>query len=72
VAALVSLIGAALASSQYQVGFRAAAVSGLIIGTLGVSALATGCTFLVVESRLAVIGLAEEEELARSGRPSNK
>jgi hypothetical protein len=70
-AALVSLIGAALASSQYQFGFRAAAIAGLIVGAMAVAALATGCTFLVVESRLAVISMAEEEELARSAKPSS-
>lgn len=65
VAALVSLIGAALASSEYQFGFRAAAGAGLAIGGLAVGALAIGCTLLVVETRLAVINLAEEAELAR-------
>jgi hypothetical protein len=65
VAALVSLIGATLASSEYQFVFRGAAGAGLVIGTLAVGALATGCTLLVVETRLAVINLAEEAELAR-------
>ena len=65
VAALVSLVGAALASSEYQFGFRVAAVAGLVIGALGVGALATGCTLLVFETRLAVINLAEEADLAR-------
>jgi hypothetical protein len=64
-AALVSLVGAALASSQYQFGFRAAAGAGLAIGFLAVSALATGCTMLVVETRLAVVHLGEEAELIR-------
>jgi len=65
VAALVSLVGAALASSQFQFGFRAAALAGLVIGALAVGALAIGCTLLVVETRLAVIHLAEEAGLAK-------
>jgi hypothetical protein len=64
-ATLVSLVGAALASSEYQLGFRAAAGTGLVIGILAVTGLATGCTLLVVETRLAVIQLTEEAELAR-------
>jgi|SRR5262249_50472409 len=68
VAALISLAGAALASSEFQFGFRAAAGAGLVIGSLAVAALATGCTLLVVETRLAVINLAEEAELAGAKR----
>ena len=65
-AALVSLGGAAVASTGYQFGLRAAAGAAIVVGTLAVAALATGCTLLVAETRLAVINLAEEAELAKA------
>jgi hypothetical protein len=68
VSALVSLGGAALASSGHLFGFRAAAGAAIIVGSLAVVALATGCTLLVAETRLAVISLAEEAELLRAKR----
>jgi uncharacterized membrane protein len=65
-AALISVVGSALAFYQQQFAFHAAAVIGLAIGAAGVIGLVSGCAMMVNETRLAVQNLAEEAELART------
>jgi hypothetical protein len=65
-AALISVIGSALAFYDFHLAFQATAVVGLGIGVFAVSGLVLGCTLMVQETRLAVDLLAEEAELARS------
>jgi len=65
-AALISVIGSALAFYDQQFGFRAAAVAGLASGAFAVMGLVSGCMLMVRETRLAVQNLAEEAQLARA------
>lgn len=64
-AALISVVGSALAFYDQQVAFHAAAVVGLAIGAFGVTGLVSGCMVMVGETRLALQSLAKEAELAR-------
>ena len=65
-AALISVLGSAMAFYGQQLAFRAAAVAGLAIGVFGVTGLAFGCLLMVRETKLALQNIAEEAELARS------
>jgi hypothetical protein len=64
-AALVSVIGSALAFYNQQLAFHAAAVIGLAIGVFGVTGLVSGCVLMVRETRFALQNIAEEAQLAR-------
>ena len=64
-AALVSLIGAGVATSEHHVVFRAALGLALATGTVGVISLVFGCSVLVHETRLAVLNVAEEADFVR-------
>jgi hypothetical protein len=65
-AALISVIGSAMAFYGQQLAFRAAAVVGLVIGVFGVTGLVWGCLLMVRETKLALQNISEEAELARS------
>ena len=65
-AALISVVGSALAFYDQRVAFHAAAVVGLATGGLGVTGLVSGCMLMVRETTLAVQNLAKEAELART------
>src|SRR2546426_10777653 len=65
-AALISVVGSALAFYDLRVAFRAAAVVGLAVGTFAVAGLVSGCLLMVHETRLAVQTLTEEADLARA------
>ena len=65
-AALISLLGATLAASTYAVVFYIAAAVTRLAGSAAVAGLVFGCTRVVCETRLAVLNLAEEAELAQS------
>lgn len=65
-AALISVLGSAMAFYGQQLAFRAAAVAGLAIGVFGVTGLVFGCLLMVRETRLALQNISEEAELARS------
>jgi hypothetical protein len=64
-AALISVVGSAMAFYGQQFAFRTAAVLGLGIGTFGVTGLVAGCMFMVRETRFALENIAEEAEWAR-------
>src|SRR5215831_2648813 len=64
-AALISVIGSALAFYGQQLAFRAAAMAGLATGVFAVTGLVSGCTLMVRETRLALQNITEEAELAR-------
>src|SRR5262245_38738073 len=64
-AALISVLGSAMAFYDQKVMFHAAAVVGLAIGVFGVTGLVYGCVLMVEEARLSVRNIAEEAELAR-------
>lgn len=53
-AALIAVIGSALASLDYALGFQAAAIFGLLAGGLGVGGIVGGSALLVREVRLAL------------------
>ena len=61
-AALISVIGSALAAFDFRLAFHAAAAIGLGIGAAGVIGLVSGCTLMVHETRLAVQTLTEEAQ----------
>ena len=63
-AALISVIGSALAAFDFRLAFQAAATIGLAIGAAGVIGLVSGCTIMVHETRLAVQTLSEEAQSA--------
>ena len=64
-AALISVIGSAMAFYQLRFVFQAAAVAGLAIGAFGVTGLVSGCVLMVHETRLALQNISEEAEFAR-------
>jgi hypothetical protein len=64
-AALISVIGSALAFYGLQIAFETAAVVGLATGAFGVTGLVSGCALMVRETRLALQNITEEAELAR-------
>lgn len=73
VAALVSVLGAALASEHAAgVGYRLAAMGGFTVGLAAALSLFYGCILLVRETRLALVSLSEETALleARAGGAS--
>jgi hypothetical protein len=63
-AALVAVLGSVVAASNLPYAFRAAAVLGLAVGTVGVGGLAAGCLLMVQEVRLALKQTADEAEAA--------
>jgi hypothetical protein len=65
-AALVSLIGASLASSAHHLIFRGALAVALVTGCIGVCSLVVGCTLLVRETRLALLNVQEEAQVVRN------
>jgi len=64
-AALISVIGSAIAFYDLKLVFQAAAVAGLAIGAFGVTGLVSGCVLMVQETQLALQNISEEAELAR-------
>jgi len=62
-AALISLFGSVSAASGFHVTFNFMALLGLLSGTIGVVGLASGCTVMMRETRLAIQNLEEEAEL---------
>lgn len=65
-ASLVSILGAALASSAYRLPFEAIAGISFVAGTIGFIGLTVGCAFLVYETRLALRAMSDEAELAKT------
>jgi hypothetical protein len=61
-AALVSVVGAALAS-EHAIGYRVAAIAGFTVGSGAALSLFAGCALLVSETRLALQSVSEETEL---------
>ena len=64
-AALISVVGSAMAFYDLKFVFQAAAVAGLAIGAFGVTGLVAGCILMVQETRLALQNISEEAEFAR-------
>jgi hypothetical protein len=64
-AALVSLVGAVVATSEHHVVFRITLGLALVTGVIGVSSLVVGCLFLVSETRLALLNVTEEADMLR-------
>jgi hypothetical protein len=65
-AALISVVGSALAYYEQRLAFHAAAAVGLASGAFGVTGLVYGCVLTVRETRLAVQNLAEEAALVHT------
>jgi|SRR5436190_622111 len=61
--ALIAVIGSVVAAYQGVHIAEVFAISGLLVGTLGVTGLVTGCTLMIHETRLAVRHLTEEARL---------
>ena len=65
-ASLVSLLGASLAGSRYNLPFAAISGISFVVGVVGFMGLAIGCSLLVRETRLALLNHHEEAKLAKS------
>lgn len=65
-AALIAIVGSALAVTGVEPVFQASAIAGLIVGTAGVAGLAIGCVLMVNEVRLALNQTQDEAEFASS------
>jgi len=65
-ASLVSVLGASLAGSRYNLSFHLIAGISFVVGMVGFVGLSIGCTFLVRETHLALQNLSEEAKLAKS------
>ena len=63
--ALISVIGAVVTYTARQLAFWIAGAIALAVGIFAVSALVSGCTLMVRETRLALLSIGEEEALAR-------
>lgn len=68
-AALVAIIGSAVAAYGPDPLFRVAAGIGLACGVLGVGGLAMGCVLMVGEVRLALNQISDEAEYVLAHRP---
>src|SRR5215510_5996646 len=64
-ASLVSLFGASLAGSRYNLPFTVIAGISFVVGVVGFLGLALGCSLLVRETRLALLNHHEEAGLAK-------
>lgn len=58
--ALITVLGSAMAYYSHKAGFQIAAALGLTAGILAVACLATGSSFMVRETRLALEQMSEE------------
>jgi hypothetical protein len=65
-ASLVSILGASLASSEYRLPFGAIAGLSFLAASAGFAGLVVGCALLVTETRLTLLMVSEEAELAKS------
>jgi hypothetical protein len=64
-ASLVSILGASLAASAYRLPFVAIAGVSFVAASGGFAGLVLGCTLLVSETRLALLTVSEEAEMAK-------
>ena len=63
--ALIAVVGSVVAVFRGLHLGDAFAVTGLLVGTLGVAGLVIGCTLMIRETRLAIRHLTEEARLIR-------
>jgi hypothetical protein len=68
-AALIAVVGSAIAASSLWSMFQAAAAVGLAVGTAGVGGLTVGCALMVGEVRLALKQTADEADRILSRPP---
>jgi hypothetical protein len=64
-ASVVSILGASVVSSDFKWIFQAIVVISFVLGTVGFTSLAVGCSLLVNETRLAVRSMNEEAQMAK-------
>jgi hypothetical protein len=67
-ATLVSLLGAAFSSMESPWVFRAFAITGFLLGGVGVSGLVVGSSRLFHATQLSLINIREEAEVIRKRR----
>jgi hypothetical protein len=65
-ASLVSVLGASLAGSRYNLPFELIVAISFVVGVVGFVCLSVGCSLLVRETHLALQNLSEEAKLAKS------
>ena len=68
-AALIAVIGSAIAAFSFGYGFRAVAAIGLLVGAAGVGGLTVGCALMVGEVRLALNQTSEEADAILAESP---
>jgi hypothetical protein len=61
--ALIAVVGGALGYFGFVPGYRTAALLGLLIGVVAVTALSIGCAYMVRETTMAIDNLEEEAKL---------
>lgn len=64
-ASLVSILGAAAATTAHHIILRVTLWLALLCGAVGVVGLVSGCLALVTETQLAVLNISEEANLLR-------
>ena len=70
--ALIAVIGSALAFYEQRLAFHIAAAVGLATGAFAVIGLVAGCVLMVHETRLAVMNITEEMEIAPGPRQGER
>jgi hypothetical protein len=70
ISSLVALVGAIAGQFSHGTGTSLAALLAALAGATGVASLGIGCSLLVRETRLAVVSIAEEDQVIR-GRLSS-
>jgi len=65
-ASLISILGAALAETNYRLPFELVAGTGIMAGGAGFVGLVVGCVLLVTETRIALTIIMDEAELAKT------
>jgi hypothetical protein len=65
-ASVVSILGASVVSGQHKWVFQAIVAVSFVLGAIGFTGLTVGCSLLVNETRLAILSMNEEAEMAKS------
>jgi len=66
--ALIAVVGSLFSFYDLHLAFRLTAALAFGAGAIGVSALVTGCSSMVRETRLAIQSIAEEVEFSRTSK----
>ena len=65
-ASLISVVGAGLASTSYELAFHLTAVLALVVGFVGAGSLVLGCFNLFRATRISLLNISDEAALIRA------